>query len=42
MTEPLTRPKRKNPVLRTRQATLPPVPRGCGFAPCSTVPATPR
>lgn len=28
MTEPLTRPKRKNPVLRTRMPTLPPVPRG--------------
>lgn len=28
MTDPLVRPKRKNPVLRTRQPTLPPVPRG--------------
>ncbi len=27
MTQPLTRPKRKNPVLRTRQATLPPTTR---------------
>lgn len=27
MTQPLTRPKRKNPILRTRQATLPPATR---------------